>query len=159
MWRGTGIRDKSLAVMLLVWHYAIHSSSYTTFSVALFADYFPPSYSCSNIFLRNCSFLNICISSYYLHSCGSFIFLPWFSSGSISWYVWFCRSNDTLVSLHLLYARSILLCAHIYSKLCRYPCIGIYKEEFFIFSWSSWYWLLVHWVKPHRIFFTDLLNS
>ena len=85
---------------------------------------FPPFSSCINIFLGYFSFINNCISHCYLCHCCSLVFLLSFSSDSIYWHVQVCRSNEILVRLYLLYARSCFPCVRIYRKLYRYPCIG-----------------------------------
>ena len=42
-----------------------------------------------------------------------------------------CHSSDILVCLHLTYAFSILIFAHIFCKLFSYPCIGVLCKRFF----------------------------
>ena len=131
MWCGTRIRDKYFSVVLLVLFFMINCWYYIKSSVTLFADYFSTFSSCRNTFLCDCSFFDNFISSCYLCSCFCFIFLPRLYSGSISWRVWVCCSNDILVHVHCLFESSIFLCAHISRKPCRYPCIGTLRKGVF----------------------------
>ena len=153
MWNGTGICDKCLTVIFLVWHFFDKKFFIDDFFYKFYQIIFRTFTSCINTFLCCCSFYNNIISFYYLCSCCWFIFLPWLSCGSISWHVWLFHISVILVHSWLLFTRSTLNCAHISCKFCRYPCIGILSKGLLIF-----YWLFVPDCLSIWSYFTKLLS-
>ena len=105
---GTRICYKCFSVMVFSWSF--HNKQFVIDYVFcdIISRLFPDFSSFRNPFLLNCSYCNNFISFYYLSYCCSFIFLPWFYFGSLSWHIRFCYSNSILVCSHFLYARSSL---------------------------------------------------
>ena len=69
------------------------------------------------------------------------------------------HSNEILVCSHLIYARSIFVCACISRKSCRYPFIVILRKGPFHLLLKFLVLIFVHLVKFHQNLAMDTLNS